>query len=135
MLRSKAVQRKFAVTPNTFAESLLSLIPFQTVNYAQQHTQGSHSQPDLPSLFSWILHQINFKCFSSVEGVRICRVGHDQTNTDVVMHILAHCVFFLMQWYSDKALFLSDLIGRNEAGMRNKMSPQKILAQNSGKIL
>lgn len=40
-----------------------------------------------------------------------------------------------MQWYSDKALFLSDLIGRNEAGMRNKMSPQKILAQNSGKIL
>lgn len=48
--------------------------------------------------------------------LRICRVEHDQTNADVIMHILI-LWFFPVQWYVAvlfKPLFPSDLIGGNK---------------------
>lgn len=40
----------------------------QTANYAQQHTQGSHIQPDLPSLFSCIIPPNSFQVLHQCEG-------------------------------------------------------------------
>lgn len=117
MLRNKAVQRKFNVTPNTFAESLLSLILLRLPAMPSSTTKAHMVILTSPVFSAGYFHQMDFKCFTSVEEVKIhqdLQGGARPNKYRCCYAYFGTLCFFLMQWYSDKSLFLSDLTGRNE---------------------
>lgn len=128
MLRNKAVQRKFNVTPNTFAENLLSLILLRLLTMPSS-TLKAHTFSLTSLVFSALLfHQIHSKCFISVKEVKI----HEDLQGGAWPNKYRCCYahfgilwFFLLQWYSDKSLFLSDLIDKNEVWAEIKCHHKK----------
>lgn len=138
MLRNKAVRRKFNVTPNTFAESLLSLILLRLQSMPSSIPKVHTFSLTSPGFSAVFFHQMHFKCFSSGEGVKI----HQDLQGGAWPNKYRCCYayfgilgFFLIQWYSDKALFLSDLIDRieiwAEIKYHHKKSWLKTLAKSS----
>lgn len=138
MLRNKAVQREFNVTPNAFAESLLSLILLRLLTMPSSTLKAHTVSLTSPVFSAGFFHQIDFKFFISVEEVKIHQDLQGGAWPNKYRCCYAHfgtLWFFLMRWYSAKSLFISDLISRNEVWAEikyhHKKSWPKTLAKSS----